>query len=103
MEYGNVAITCASATQLSRLDSVQNIATSLCQTSFVPLQCCRHAAAVGLLLKMLDYHCRELLQTFCPNFSTSSLTLHRSSRLAISIQPYLLADTIVYNSLDIFR
>ena len=38
-----------------------------------------------------------------PDNSTSSLTLRRSSRLAISTQPYQLADTIVYNSLDIFR
>ena len=81
MEYGNVAIMGASAAQLSSLDSVQYVATSLCQTSFISLQCRRHAATVGLLLKMLDCHCRELLQTFCPNFSTSSLTLHRSSTL----------------------
>ena len=33
MEYGNVAIMGASATQLGRLDAVQNAATSLCQTS----------------------------------------------------------------------
>jgi len=103
MEYGNVAIMGASATQLNRLDTIQNAATKLCHTFFVPLQYRRHAAAVGLLLKLLDYHCRELLQTFCPNFSTSNLTLRRSSRLAISTQPYLLADTVVYNSLDIFR
>ena len=62
-----------------------------------------HAAAVGLLLKMLDGCCHELLQTFCPVFSTSHFTLRRSSRLATSAQPYLLADTVVYNSLDIFR
>ena len=67
MEYGNVAIMGASATQLGRLDVAQNGATSLCQTSFVPLQCCRHAAAVGLLLKLLDCHCCGLLQTYCPN------------------------------------
>ena len=103
MEYGNVAVMGASATQLGRLDAVQNAATSLCRTSFVSLQCHHHAAVVGLLLKLLDCHCRGLLQTFCPNFSTSSLTLRRSSRLAISTQPYQLADTIVYNSLDIFR
>ena len=30
MEYGNVAIMGASATQLGRLDAVQNAATSLC-------------------------------------------------------------------------
>ena len=87
--------------QISRLDAVQSAATSLYQTSFIPLQCGRHAAAVGLLLKLLDCHCRGLLQTFCPNFSTSSLTLWRSLRLAISTQLYQLADTIVYNSLDI--
>ena len=61
MGYGNVAIMGASATQLRRLDTVQNVATSLCQTSFVPLQYRRHSAAVGLLLKLLDCHCHELL------------------------------------------
>ena len=103
MEYSNVAIMGASATQLSKLDAVQNVATGLCRGSFVPLQCCHHAAVVGLLLKVLDCCCRKLLQTFCPTVSNSNLTLHRSSRLAISTQPYLLANTIVYNSLDIFR
>ena len=43
------------------------------------------------------------LQTFCPDFSTSHLTLRRSSRLATSTKSYLLADVIVYNSLDLFR
>ena len=102
MEYGNVAIMGASAIQLSKLDAVQNVATGLCQGSFVPLQCRLHAAAVGLLLKLMDFHCRKLLQTFCPTFSNSNLTLGRSSRLAISTLPYLLANTIVYISLDIF-
>ena len=32
MEYGNVTIMSASATQLSRLDFIQNVATKLCQT-----------------------------------------------------------------------
>ena len=61
MEYGSVAITGTSATQLSGLDAIQNVATGLCQTSFVPLQCHRHAATVGLLLKLLDCCCRKLL------------------------------------------
>ena len=103
MEYGNVAIMGASATQLGGLDTIQNATTKLCHTSFVPLQCRRHAASVGLLLKLLDDCCRELLQTFCPDFSTSHLTLCRSSRLATSTQPYLLADIIVYNLFDLFR
>ena len=97
-----MAIMGTSAMQLSRLDAIQNVATGLCRTSFVPLQCRRHAAEVGLLLKLLDCRCRKLLQTFCPNFSNSNLTLLRSLTLATSTQPYLLADTIVYNSLDIF-
>jgi len=84
MEYGNVAIMSASVTLLSRLNTVQNAATILCHVDFVPLQCCRHAATVGLLLKLLDCRCRELLQTFCPNFFIPNLTLHRSSRLATS-------------------
>ena len=103
MEYGNVAIMGASTTQLGGLDTIQNSTTKLCHTSFVPLKCRRHAAAVGLLLKLLDGCCRKLLQTFCPDFSTSHLTLRRSSRLATSTQPYLLADVIVYSSLDLFR
>ena len=103
MEYGNVTIMGASATQLSRLDTVQNAATALCHVSFVPLQHRHYTAAVGLLLKLLDCCCQELLQTFCPNFFTSNLTLRRSSRLATSTQPYLLADIIVYNPLDIFQ
>ena len=65
--------------------------------------CRHHAAAVGLLLKLLDCHCHELLHTFYLKFSTLSLKLHRSSRLAIFTQPHQLADTIVYNSLYIFR
>ena len=78
---------------------MQNAATKSCHTFFVPLQYRIHAAAVGfkLLLKLLNCHCRELLQTFCPNFSTSGLTLCRSSRLVTSTQPYLLANIIVYN------
>ena len=87
----------ASAIQLSRLDAVQNVVTSLCKISFVALQCRHHAAAVGMLFKLLDNHCSELLQNFCPDFTTSKDT----SRLIISTQPYQLANTIVYNSSDI--
>ena len=68
MEYGNVAIIGASATLLSRLDTVQNAAATLCHVFFIPLQHRRHAATVGLLLKLLGCHCHELLQTFYPNF-----------------------------------
>ena len=61
------------------------------------------AATVALLWKLLNGYCHELLQTFCTDFSTSYFTLRRSSRLATSTQPYLLADTVVYNWLDIFQ
>ena len=73
MEYGSIAIMGAGVTQLSRLNTFQNAATASCQMSFIPLQCC-HTAAVGLLLKLLDCHYCEILQTFCPEFSTSNLT-----------------------------
>ena len=53
MEYGNVAIKGDSATHLSKLNTVQNAATTLCHESFIPLQSCHHAAIVGLLLKLL--------------------------------------------------
>ena len=50
MEYGNVVIMGARATQLSRLDAVHNVATSLCQTLFcsslVSLSCCHSWIAV---------------------------------------------------------
>ena len=73
MEYGNVAIMGASTTQLSSLDITQNVnvVTDLCHVFYVPLQSHHYATAVGLLLKLLD----------------------RSSRLATSTQPYLLADS----------
>ena len=44
--YVNVAIMSACATQLSRIDTVQNVATALCHVSFIPLQHCSHAAAI---------------------------------------------------------
>ena len=50
IEYGNVTIIGASATQLSRLDTVQNAATTLCHASFIPLQHHCHAATVELSL-----------------------------------------------------
>ena len=65
IEYGNinVAIMGASATQLSRLDTVQNAAATLCLLF--------HFSVVVMLpqMKLLDYRCLELLNTFCLNFS----------------------------------
>ena len=95
----NVAIMGASATQLSRFSTVWNAATTLCHGSFITLQHRRHTIAIGLLLIVAA---ANYLKTYCPNFFTLNLTLHRSSRLTTSIQPYLLADTVVCNLLDIF-
>ena len=61
MEYGNVAIMSANTTQSCRLDFIQDAATKLCHTFFVSLQYRHHAATVGLLLKLLDCCCHELL------------------------------------------
>ena len=97
--YVNVAIMGASATQFSRFSTVQNAATALCHGSFIPLQHRCHTVAVGLLLIVAAVN---YLKTYCPNFFTLNLTLHRSSRLATSTKPYLLADTVVCNLLDIF-
>ena len=60
-------------------------------------------SCIGLSLKLFDCHCCEFLQTFSPNFFTPNVTLRRSSRLATSIQPNLLAEITVYNSLDIYQ
>ena len=63
IEYGNVAIMDTSATQLSRLDTVQNAAATLCLLF--------HFSVVVMLpqMKLLDCRCLELLHTFCLNFS----------------------------------
>ena len=50
MEYGNVAIMGTSATQLSRLDTVQNAATASYHPSFIPLQRHCHAAACSWII-----------------------------------------------------
>ena len=99
VEYGNVLVTGASPTQLSRLDRMQHLAEQLCSTQFTPLEKCRHAAAIGLLCKLLDGTCREYLQRFCPLF-LSRISLPQ--RLNI-LQPFLLASSITTTSLDLFR
>ena len=53
-EYGNVLMMGASPTQLSRLDRMQHLAEQLCSTQFTPLEKRCHAAAIGLLCKLLD-------------------------------------------------
>ena len=65
----------------------------------------RHAAAIGLLCKLLDETCHTYLQRFCPSFLSSISLLRRSQRLN-TLQPFLSASFItatVRTSLDLFR
>ena len=52
----------ASTTQPSNLDSMQHLTKQLCNTQFMPLERCCHAAVIGLLCKLLDGICYEHLQ-----------------------------------------
>ena len=65
----------------------------------VPLSRRRHAAALGLLCKLLDGTCQEHLQMFCAAFLSSVSLLRRSQHLNFP-QPYLLVNP---TSLDLFR
>ena len=101
-EYGGILLLGASATQLSKLDRMQQFAEQLCSSSFVPLSRRRHATALGLLCKLLDGTCREHLQMFCPAFLSSVSLPRRSQRLNLP-RPYLLINPITATLLDLFR
>ena len=68
---------------------MQHLAEQLCSTQFTPLEKRCHAAAIGLLCKLLDGTCREYLQRFCPLFLSSISLPWRSQRLNI-LRPFLL-------------
>ena len=53
-EYGSVAIMGASATHLSKLDSIQKMAERFCGYELPSLHSLCKASAVGLLCKLLD-------------------------------------------------
>ena len=101
-EYGSVLMMGASATQLSKFDRMQHLAEQLCSTQFIPPEKRRHAAAIGLLCKLLDGTCREYLQRFCPSFQ-SSISLPRRSQRLNPLQPFVLTNFITTTSLDLFR
>ena len=84
VKYGNVEIMSASATLLSRIDSTKNIAAKLCCELSVSLQHHHYAAAVELLLKLLDGRYRELLQTFCSVFLLYNLHSYCNSIIKAS-------------------
>ena len=92
----------ASDTQLSKLDRMQHFAEQLCSSHFTPLQRRRHAAAIGLLCKLLDGTGPAQLQRFCPAFLSSISLPQRSQHLNIS-RPFLLANSITTTSLNLFR
>ena len=74
---------------------------ALCQIIMliITLQRHCHAAAIGLLCKLLDGTCQEHLQLFCLALM-SSISLPRCLNIP---RPYLLANPITTTSLDLFR
>ena len=96
-KYGGIFLLGASATQLSKLDCMQQFAERLCSSSFVLLSRRHHAAALGLLCKLSDGTCREHLQMFCPAF-LSSVSLPRRSQLLNLPRPYLLVNSVTATS-----
>ena len=98
-EYGSVIFMGASAVHLHKLDAVQKAAERLCQVSFQPLSSRRKASAIGLLCKLLDFHCQQPLQNFRPTLV--SVTHSRYLRY-VNDDPLLLQSPIKYNSLDLF-
>ena len=73
-KYGSVAIMGASATHLSKLDTIQKMAEKLSEYTFPSLHSCHEASAVGLLCKLFHFRGRGPLQDFCPTFATAPLT-----------------------------
>ena len=80
---------------------MQHLAEQLCSTQFIPLEKHCHAAAIGLICKLLDGTCCEHLQRFCPLF-LASISLPRRSQCLNILQPFLLASFIITTSLDLF-
>ena len=99
-EYGNVIFIGASAVHLHKLDAVQKAAEKLCQTAFQSLSSCRKAGAIGLLCKLLDSHCWQPLQIFCPTLISVT---HPCRLRYVNDDPLPLQSCVKYNSLDLFR
>ena len=64
-EYGGILLLEASATQLSKLDRMQQFAEQLCLSSFVPFSWRHHAGALGLYIKNI---CRCFVQHSCHQY-----------------------------------
>ena len=63
VEYGSVLMMGASISLSSKLNRVQHFAERLRMlTQFKPLYRCCHAAAIGVLRKVLDRNCPEIAE-----------------------------------------
>ena len=97
-EYGSVAIMGASATHLSKLDSIQKMAERFCGCEFPSLHSHCKASAVGLLHKLLDNWGQGPLQHFCSVIATPPTHSLRS----LNCDPLLSSSPVWYTSLDLF-
>ena len=104
LEYGHLLYFGAARGYLKRLDALQCRAASICHSTFPSLESRRHAAAIGLLCRLLDGEGRGDLQSFIPHFVTS--VPRRSSRLNNLSDParaLRLQNPITFRTLDCYR
>ena len=71
LEYGHLLYFGAARGYLNLLDVLQCWAASVCHSNFPSLECRRHAAAIGLLCRLLDGEGHGDLQSLLPSFITS--------------------------------
>ena len=88
-EYGSVAIMGASATHLSKFDSIQKMAERFSGCKFPSLHSCHEASVVGLHCKLLDSRGQGPLQHFCPAITTTP-PAHSYSLQSLNCDPLLL-------------
>ena len=91
----------ASATHLSKLDSIQKMAERFSGCEFPSLHSYCKASAVGLLRKLLDSRERGPLQHFCPVIAIPPT--HSYSLRSLNCDPLLLSSPVWYSSLDWFQ
>ena len=87
-EYGSVAIMGASATHLSKLESIQKMAERFSRCKFPSLHSRHEVSSVGLLHKLLDKRGRGPPQHFYPAITTTPPT-HSYSLQSLSCDPLL--------------
>ena len=70
LEYGHLLYFGAARSHLERLDTLQHRAAGICHDTFPSLESRQHAAAVGLVCRLLDGGGRSNLQSFLPTAVT---------------------------------